>query len=335
MSYNYHTNFQDKGFTLIELLIYVAIFSILAVVFSSIIVVYLKVNQEQTARNEISSQINFVLNNFQRMIGEAGTAVVRDDISSGNNWDEEDSAIGTPQPYLILKTGTEGNQLSDSNSPIVIYADSGEIKIIKGRGADKTNTTLTTKRVSVSDLNFKKVINYPGREIIEISLTMNYASGNPTEQISRQLISGVGKAEAAIFDTSLLPGASGSADIGQNTKRWRDGYFSGNLSVNNQMDTNTLTVGNETIINGLRTGFLTINPPAIAGNSNGTLTISAGDIGASDRIFLTPPSNLESGLVFVGARAIDNSNEIEITLRNTTGANINGAPKDWAYLLVK
>ena len=234
-----------------------------------------------------------------------------------------------------MKNKSEGNQPADANSPVIIYADAGAIKIITGRGTEQTETTLTTDRITVDNLSFRKLINNPGREIIEIDLSMSYSNSGSGGQVSRRLISGIGKAEAAVFDTSLLPGSGSSIDIGQSTQRWRDGYFSNNLSINNQTNTNSLVVGGETVVNGIRTGFLTIDPPAIAANSNGTFQISSSNIGASDRIFLTPPYNLEAGLVLVGARAIDSTDQIEITLRNTTGASINGSSKSWAYLLIK
>jgi len=326
---------KRSGFTLVEVLIYVAIFSVLAMVFSSILLTYYRVDKEQMSRSEISSQLNFTLQTIQNMIGQSGTAVVRDVIDIGDDWDEVDSAVGESQNYLVLKAKSEGNQSADVNSPIIIYADAGVIKVKKGRGVEQTETVLTTDRVTVDNLSFRKLINYPSREIIEIDLTMSYNDPNLGSQVSRQLISGIGKAEAAVFDTSLLPGSGGSIDIGQSTQRWRDGYFSNNLLVDNQTNTESLIVGDETVINGLRTGFLTINPPAVAADSNGTFRISSSNIGASDRIFFTPPYNLESGLVLVGARTIDASNEIEITLRNTTESNINGSSRDWAYLLIK
>lgn len=326
---------RRAGFTLIELLIYVAIFSVLAVVFSTVLLTYSRVNLEQVARNEIASQFNFVLQTIQRMISESGTAVVRSDIDVGNDWDEVDSSLGAPQIYLILKNRNEGDLPADANSPVVIYAGGDSVKIRKGRGAGQTEATITTNRVRVDNLSFKKLVNYPGREIIEIDLTLSYNSGNPLQQVTRRLISGIGKAEAAIFDTSLLPGASGSVDVGQSTQRWRDGYFSNNLTIGNQINASSLILGSETIINGLRTGFLAIDPPSVAANGNLAFRIAAGAIGASDRIFLTPPSNLETGLVLVGASAVDATDEIEITLRNTTGSAINGASRDWAYFLLK
>lgn len=326
---------RKAGFTLIELLIYVAIFSVLAVVFSSVILVYFRINVEQIARSEITSQFNFVLQTIQRMIGEAGTAVVRTDIDAGGDWDEIDSALGEPRNYLVLKNKNEGNEPADANSPTVVYAENGVIKIRRGRGAEQTETALTTGKVAADNLSFKKLTNYPGREIIEINLILSYNSANPLQQVSRRLISGVGKAEAAIFDTSLLPGVSGGADIGQGTQRWRDGYFSGNVNVDNQTNTGALVVGGGTIINNIRSGFLAVDPPAIAANGNGTFRIASSAIGASDRIFLTPPPDLEAGLALIGASAIDATDEIEITLRNTTASAINGAPKNWAYLLLK
>lgn len=498
-----------KGFTLVEVLIYVSIFSIMAIVFSTALLTYTRVNLEQTARTEVASQLNFVMQTIQRMTGEAGMVVVRNDIGFdqgplspsimandssfgnfawsnvnnakisdnlyasvtvngnysnylkatgfgfsipagaiikgievlverygdgtdccssgptfivkngaigsvskavdfpfgsnlesievlgsptdlwneswvasdinnsntgfvistldaagegtssfyidqimmavyysegesivsdvGSKWDEQDTIpIGEPYKYLILKTKNEGNLADGNNSPVVIYADNGEVKIRKGRGSMQTETTLTTPKVIVNSLAFTKLTNYPGRDVVGIDLSLSY-NGNYPSQISRKLVLGVGRAEAAIFDTSLLPGTGNSIDLGQQTQRWRDGYFANNLVVGVKTDTNSLVVGlGGTPINGMHSGFFLFDPLSINANSNGTFTInSPNPIGASDRIFLTPPQDLEVGLVLVGATTTDASDTIKITLRNVTAAAVNGAAQRWGYLLIK
>jgi hypothetical protein len=150
------------------------------------------------------------------------------------------------------------------------------------------------------------------------------------------LILGVGKAYAAIFDTDLLPGSDNNANVGQNSRRWRDANFSGTVSVDGSLNTGSAVIGGGTITNALHHGSISVNPPAIGGNSNATFSVTAPvRIDASDRVFLTPNKNLEAGLVLVGAKTDSANNKIEITLRNTTGSSINGAALDWYYLLIK
>ncbi|MFH1759049.1 MAG: type II secretion system protein [Patescibacteria group bacterium] len=327
---------KQQGFTLVELLIYVAIFAIVAVALSSILVTFTRVNIGQVGKNEVASQLNFAMQTMQRLINNAGLMVVRSETDGID--DETDSALGQPLKYLVIKDVEEINVPDDANSPIVIYRDAvdSKIKIRQGRGSLVTIEDLTTDAVLVDGLSFTKYVNYPGQDVVEINLTMSYNSDHPQQQITRSLILGVGKAVAAVFDTSLLPGADNSADVGQGTKRWRDGYFSGDINIDGNASLATTNVGDGTPINGLYTGFLSVDPPLITGYSNGSVTISApASIGASDRIFLTPPQDLNSGLLFVGARTVDATDQIEITIRNVTAGNIKGDAKNWAYLLVK
>ena len=43
---------------------------------------------------------------------------------------------------------------------------------------------------------------------------------------------------AATFDSDILPGETGTKNIGSDSNRWQDGYFSGNVEIENN-----LTVG--------------------------------------------------------------------------------------------
>jgi hypothetical protein len=166
---------------------------------------------------------------------------------------------------------------------------------------------------------------------------MSFNSEKPIEKISRRLVLGVGKAYAATFDTDLLPGTDAGPSIGQGTKKWLDAFFAGNLTVDGNASLKTANIGSSgTIINGLFNGSITVDPPSIAAGGNGTIKIAAPTaIDASDRVFLTPPANLEAGLILVGARTINDTDEIEITLRNTSSSVINGASRNWYYLIIK
>jgi hypothetical protein len=58
-----------------------------------------------------------------------------------------------------------------------------------------------------------------------------------------------------------------------------------------------------------------------------------------DRVFLTPPagstaaSRLENGLIFIGARTLADS--IEINIKNTTAGTIFAGSHNWSYLVIR
>jgi len=326
---------------LVELLIYIGVFAILAVIFSGILVTFTRVNVDQVARGEVAAQLNFAFQTIQRFVSDASAVLAVsaiEDTDLGVSWDEADINLGAPQKYLVVKLPADDNSSNSITTPAIIYEENGRVIIRRGRGAaNHSKDAVTTDKVRVDKLTFTKFINYPGRDIVEINLTMSFNSEKPIEKISRRLVLGVGKAYAATFDTDLLPGTDAGPSIGQGTKKWLDAFFAGNLTVDGNASLKTANIGSSgTIINGLFNGSITVDPPSIAAGGNGTIKIAAPTaIDASDRVFLTPPANLEAGLILVGARTINDTDEIEITLRNTSSSVINGASRNWYYLIIK
>ena len=335
---------KRAGFTLIELLIYIGIFAILAVSFSSILVTFSRVTITQSSRNEVSSQLSFVMQRIQRMVSESSHVVVTssiEDTDLNKTWDEDDNNLGTAQKYLVLKLPSDDNSSSSNTTPTIIYTDEGVIKVRKGRGGSNfVINDLTTNKVVVDKLEFTKFVDYPGRDLVEINLTLSYNSEQEQLKVSRKLVLGTSKAYAAVFDTDLLPGTDGGASVGQASKKWADAHFSGDLTVGQEAKVAALKVSdNGTPMNAIYNGQLAVNPPTISGNSNKTLLDVSPPTGvileSGDRVFLTPHKSLEAGLVFVGATINAGSNKIEITIRNTASGDINGASRNWYYLLIK
>ncbi len=338
-----------SGFTLVELLLYVGIFTILAIAFSGILITFTRVNISQVARNEVASQINFVMQSIQLMVSNASAVVVRsatDGIDVGNNWDEIDSALGQPHKYLVIKTKEENNNNSDGSSPIVIYQEGGIVKVRKGRGAAQTIADLTNDNVTTGNLTFVKFVNYPGRDLVEIDLSLSYNSSNPQQQTSRKLVLGVGRAIAATFDTSLLPGASGSIDVGQSTQRWRDGYFSGTLNVSGSSFLATsggsVTIGSGgSPTSGILHGIIAVDPPLIGASTSATIDVDLliSGLVPSNKVFLTPPQLFgstasETGLVLQSAQ-ITSTGLLRIRIFNASLSDRDGGSRTWSYLIIK
>ena len=335
---------KRAGFTLIELLIYIGIFAILAVSFSSILVTFSRVTVTQSSRNEVSSQLSFVMQRIQRMVSESSHVVVTssiEDTDLNKNWDEDDNNLGTAQKYLVLKLPSDDNSPNSNTTPTIIYTDGGVVKVRKGRGSSNfVINDLTTNKVVVDKLEFTKFVDYPGRDLVEIHLTLSYNSEQEQLKVSRKLVLGTSKAYAAIFDTDLLPGTDGGASVGQLSQKWADAHFSGDLTVGQEAKVTALKVSdNGTPMNAIHNGQLAVDPPTINGNRNKTLLDVSPPTGvileSGDRVFLTPHKSLEEGLVFVGATINAGSNKIEITIRNTASGDINGASRNWYYLLIK
>jgi prepilin-type N-terminal cleavage/methylation domain-containing protein len=336
---------KRAGFTLVELLIYIGIFAILAVAFSSILVTFSRVTITQSSKNEVSSQLSFVTQKIQRMISNASHVVATNSIEDtdlGKAWDEVDNNLGVAQKYLVLKLQEDENSSNSETTPTIIYLDGGVIKVRKGRGGEighSTTSELTTDKVVVDKLEFTKFVDYPGRDLIEIDLALSYNSEQEQEQVSRKLILGTSKAYAAIFDTTLLPGANNNVDVGSSGYKWKDAFFSGTLKVDTEAQVKTLKVSdNGTPMSGIYNGQITVDPPNIGADSNGTVSVnppSGITIESGDRVFLTPNKSLKSGLLMVGAFANSSTNKIDITLRNTKSSAVNGEVRSWYYLLIK
>jgi hypothetical protein len=81
-------------------------------------------------------------------------------------------------------------------------------------------------------------------------------------------------------------------------------------------------------------GTVSVNPPNIVANTSGTFTVTITDVQTGDLVFLTPPSDIEPGLVFQGA-SVTAADEVTIRMRNVTGGDIDGASRTWSYMVIR
>ncbi len=63
-----------------------------------------------------------------------------------------------------------------------------------------------------------------------------------------------------------------------------------------------------------------------------TITITGAAVG--DRVFLTPPYDIEDALVYQGA-TVTAANTVTIKIRNVAAVPVNGAARTWSYLIIK
>ena len=235
---------RTKGFSLVELLLYVAIMGVVVGLFAGILNVATRVQVRESAATEVSSQLNFITQTIQRLVRESSAVMVNcstnppvnaildndktDDTSECPGIADQTSLIGNPQPVLRLRMKDSAGNPTDRD-PIVIWKDAaGRIKMRQGTGVGLVESDLTTDKVQnpSNELTFAKYANYPGHDVIQINLTLNYNSTNPQSQIVKKVETAVGRVSAATFDSALLPG-TGTLGIGSLTSAWE------NLFVNN------------------------------------------------------------------------------------------------------
>ena len=198
-----------KGFTLIEILIYISLITIITGLLSGILLTITQVYQRESASDEVTSQLNFVMQTIQRLVRESSNI----EITAG------------------VATSTLKLRMASSTKDITcILLDNGNkaIKLAEGTDANcSTNlSNLTSDKVKVDVLNFTKLVQYPGHDTVSIELTMSYNTQNPKSQVQRTLQSAIGRVSAATFDDNLIPGTNNSFDLGNSGTRWKSGYFS-------------------------------------------------------------------------------------------------------------
>jgi hypothetical protein len=81
-------------------------------------------------------------------------------------------------------------------------------------------------------------------------------------------------------------------------------------------------------------GTVSVDPPNIDANTSTTFTVTITGVQPGDLVFLTPPSDIEDGLVFQGAN-VTGANSVTIRMRNVTGTAINGNARTWSYMVIR
>lgn len=196
-----------RGFTLIEILVYIAIFAVSATFLVGILTVVLKIQNKQGSATEINQQISFVNNTIQRLVQNASLI---------------DNATGMSSTTLNLRTS------QTSLDPTKIFFSNNVIYLQEGKSSA---VALTSSNVKVDNFLVTKYENPGGPAVVQIDLTLSYNSQNPQNQISRTLRTAITRISAATFDSSVVPNSNNSFDLGNPSTKWKDGYFSGNLTV--------------------------------------------------------------------------------------------------------
>ncbi|BCX16047.1 MAG: hypothetical protein KatS3mg098_276 [Candidatus Parcubacteria bacterium] len=270
---------NNQGFSLMEMLIYVGILGIVASVATGIFLSVTKVQTEQSAQVEISGQLNFAMQTIQRLIRNSSLV---------------DITPGTPTTSLTLR-------MKDSAvDPTTIYLENGRIYVKEG--ASGTPQSITSDKVVIDSLEFKKLTQYPGKDIVQIDLAMSAANKVEGSTIRRSLRSAVSRVSAATFDSDLIPGVDNTYSVGT-SNRWKNASFSGNVGI-----------GVTTLLNKLDVaGGVAIGSYAGVNTAPSNGLIVSGNVGIG---VATPAGGTKLDIY------TSNANEIGLLLRDDGGARI-------------
>ncbi len=157
---------KNSGFTLIELLLYVAIFAMVAGMFTGILVIILRVEGQQGGLLEVSNQMNFAMNRIQSLIRSSSPAAAA--------------------PTVSPDTGALTISVSGASDTIALSAN--EIQV--------NGVPLTTDKVRVDALKFtvhaltnpsSAELGLPLSYSVDIEMTVENTDANPQNHVSRTL----------------------------------------------------------------------------------------------------------------------------------------------------
>ncbi|MBI4159728.1 type II secretion system protein [Candidatus Wolfebacteria bacterium] len=197
-----------RGFTLIELLIYTGLIAVVGGTLTGILVSSLKIGTQEAASAEVTQQLNFTLRTIERLVRSSSNIEI---------------PAGVPTSTLVLRVP------DSSKDPTIISIANGALTLKEGTAPA---TSLTTDKVTLSSLSFRKFTQYPGHDTVSIDMTMTYNSQNPDSQVSRTLSSAIARVSAATFDSDLVPGTGYSFSIGQQGSPWQYIYLGDGTSQN-------------------------------------------------------------------------------------------------------
>lgn len=199
------------GFTLIEILIFAAIFAVVAVTFTAILVSTTKVQVRQSAVAEVNQQSQFLLQSIQTLVGEASLI---------------DIPTSTPTSTLKLHMPTL------AADPTLMYLSNGTAYLTQASGAAQA---LTSDRVTLSNLTFTRLENPPGHDTVSVSFTMAYNTSNTQQQFSQGIETAIARVSAATFDSNIVPSSNNTLTLGVSQNDWK--------AINNTLFFSGMNVG--------------------------------------------------------------------------------------------
>ena len=255
------------AFTILELLIFIAIFTLVMVAFTTILIVVTQVQTQQVAQNEVTQQSQFLLQQIQYYVEQSSIVDV-----------PQDTATTT----LTLRMANAGID------PTVITLASGTVYLQQGGGALQP---LNSSKVAISNLSFIKRSNAPSHDSVSVNFTVAYNSANVEQAFAQMLQTSVERVSAANFDSNVLPSSTNSYVLGNSSNRWLsiDGiiYFSGsNVGIGVSSPGQTLEVNG-----GMRIDPQASGQPTCSVATDGTFWVVQGGSGVQDNVQVCAKDN--------------------------------------------
>jgi type II secretory pathway pseudopilin PulG len=249
---------KKDGFTLIELLIFTGIFTGLALIVTSILVIVTRIQSRESGVAEVTSQSNFVLRTVQDTVERASMIDMT-----------QDSASST----LALRMA------SSSVDPTYIYLSSGTVYLKETSSG--TPVALSSSRVTVSTLQFTRRSHAGSSDTVSVTMQMDFNTSNLQQRFSQLFMTGVRKVSAAVFDSNITPSVT-NLTLGTSGLPWKS--INGTIYFNGT----NVGVGITTPVEKLEIdGGVKLNPsttkPTCDSTARGMLWFTPGS-GAVDRL---------------------------------------------------
>lgn len=243
------------GFTLIEVLIYAVIFSISAVFLVNILTSVTQTEVRQNSMNNVSQQVTFVANTIQRLVRQS-------------------SLIQNPSG--VASTTLSLRMSSSTQDQTYIYTDASStaiyLKTVDASGTASTTFALTDDAVTVGNFTVTKFEVPGGSAVVQVDLTLNYNTGVPRAKVARTWRGAISRVSAATFDSSLVPNAAGTFDLGGSSAAWNNGFFAGNVNITGKLGIGTTP----TDLTGTAVAAKVVGELGFATSSNGITLVSPG-----------------------------------------------------------
>ena len=202
-----------------EILIYVAIFGTVAASLVGIVWNVTKIHSYQLASNEVDGNLRYAMNLLNDKVRGASSV--------------ESASDST----LVLK-------MPDNTTTTFNVATSGVLYIQEG---NTDPVAVISDRVVVSNLTFEKIDMAGAKGGARIKLTLSYVPKEGGEtSLQRTLLSAVTRSATAItFSEDIVPGQDNSYSVGSASYGWKNGYFSGDLTVDGTISGTTFCISSD------------------------------------------------------------------------------------------
>ncbi len=214
----FRINFRNnrRGFSLLEILIYAGVFVVVAGSITGVLVNVLNVTSQQQASSEVDENLRQVV----AIMGDKIRQSTRIETATSTN--------------LVLKIGGVSTT-TFSVADDILYLTEGE----------NDPVSLLSSKVKVNSLGFRKIEQPGTKGGVRVNISLIYDDPKPSLSISKSLVSTINRAAALSFGEDILPSINNLYSVGADNPRWLNGYFSGSVNVDGNVDATQLCIAGD------------------------------------------------------------------------------------------